>query len=785
MKRILKWLAVLSFLLLGLPALYLGLTLWRAHGGLPQWEGAFDVAGLDGPAEILRDAHGVPHIQARSLRDALFAQGFVHAQDRFWQMALTRQTMAGRLSEWMGGLTLESDRFYRHLGGERLATRLWQQFPEQERPLLEAYAAGVNAWLDSPAFRRPPEMVLLHLQPERWQPQDAFLIWRSVHMMLGSFGEEPSRARVMEWAAHPYALDMLEGGTETTVPIIGADSRADAEQHSQPTKDRAFSNSWMLSGAHTASGLPLLANDPQLASTLPNLWQLVNLRFADGRLSGASLPGLPGVPVGHNGRIAWGATNAHIDVNDIALIELDPDRPGHYRRGQDDPWQTLRTREERIRVRFGRDFVQTVRESGEGLVFVQAELPRLTYSDAPSIATEYRAQGLDVDTSPAGWLRLGQAGDVAGALAAVEAYSGPPLSLSIADIEGRIAYVAAGAIPLRPEAHARRIGLAPQDGNARSYLPASENPRLVDPANGRIVTANQRIVGDEYPHYLSDRYPAPDRALRIHELLDERAVHDPASFVAMQMDTLSPIARRIVPLLLQARPAAPEDAELLRLLADWDFRFELDAVGPLLFLTWGELLNRAVLDDEMGPRIARTRQGFTIMERALDGERAEWCDDVRTPERTETCAELLTATLGEARRLLEAVHGRDPARWTWDRQLHREQHQGLGGLPLLDGLFSRRLPRPGGPESLFTNFIATRDAPDFSSSVFNSSLQVVYDLSDLDASLFMMSGGQSGHFRSPHYHDLTPAWLRGERLTLPADAAHVQVQGRIRLTPTR
>lgn len=175
MRRILKWSGSLLALLVGLPALYLGLTLWRAHGGLPQWEGSFDVAGLDGPVEILRDAHGVPHIHARSKRDALFAQGFVHAQDRFWQMALTRQTMAGRLSEWMGGLGLESDRLYRHIGGERLAARLWQQFPEQERPLLEAYAAGVNAWLDSPAYRRPPEMVLLHVHPERWQPQDAFL----------------------------------------------------------------------------------------------------------------------------------------------------------------------------------------------------------------------------------------------------------------------------------------------------------------------------------------------------------------------------------------------------------------------------------------------------------------------------------------------------------------------------------------------------------------------------------------------------------------------------------
>jgi penicillin G amidase len=783
MKRTMLGLLLFLVALIGAPALYLGVTVWRAHGGLPAWDGELAVAGLDGPVEILRDANGVAYIHASSKRDAIFGQGFVHAQDRFWQMALTRQTMQGRMAEWMGGLMATSDRFYRHLGGDRLAERLWAQFPEQERPLLEAYAAGVNAWLDSRAYRRPPEMVLLHVHPEPWRPQDAFLIWRSVHMMLGSFGQEPSLVRAQAWAAHPSVLDMLDGFTDTVIPIIGPANGGPQLQRSQPIKDQAFSNSWLLSGAHTASGLPLLANDPQLASTLPNFWQLMHLSFEGRRLSGASLPGMAGMPVGHNGRIAWGATNAHIDVNDIALIELDPDQPGRYRRGPVEPWQTLNSREEPIRVRFGRNQVQTIRESAEGIVFVHQELPRLSYSDAPGIGTEVRAVGLDVDTSPAAWLRLGTAGSVADALGALAAYTGPPLSLSIADVHGSIAYVAAGAIPLRPEAHARRIGLAPEDGNARTYLPFPENPRLIDPPDGRIVTANQRIVGDEYPHYLSDQYAAPDRALRIHELLDQRQIHDRASFVAMQMDTLSPVARRIVPLLLATRPDHAADAALLELLAGWDYRFELDAVGPLLFLTWGELLNRAILDDEMGPQVVRTRLGFTVMERAINGERPEWCDDTGTPDQIETCAELLSSTLGEARRTLEAAHGSDPAGWTWDRQLHHEKHLGLGGLPLLDRLFSRRMPRPGGPESMFTNFVLTSEAPDFSRSVFNSSLQVVYDLADLDASLFMMNGGQSGHFRSRHYHDLTPAWTRGERFTIPAEPARIEVTAQLRMIP--
>lgn len=785
MKRVLLVLTVLVFLVIAVPSAYVGLSLWRAHGGLPAWDGDFAVAGLDGPVEILRDANGVAYIHAASKRDAIFAQGFVHAQDRFWQMALTRQMMAGRLAEWMGGPALDSDRTMRHFAGEDLARRLWAQFPEQERPLLEAYAAGVNAWLDSPAYRRPPEMVILHIQPERWRPEDAFLIWRSLYEALAVFGLEATLAFLRGVGAHPSAADMYQGFTDITVPIIPAGEGKQTLQRSQPFKEQAFSNSWLVSGEHTASGLPLLANDPQLPVTLPNLWYLMQLSFDQARLVGPSIPGLPGIPLGHNGRVAWGATAAAVDVNDIALVQLDPDDPTRFRRGPQEPWQALDIRSESIRVRFGRTVEQRVRHTPDGIVRLWEERPDIGFRDQPGTEREGRLLGLDVDTSLAAFLRLHAAHDVPEALDVLAAFTGPPLNISMADVDGNIAYVMAGAIPLRPEAHARTIGLAPDDGNARTYLPFSENPRMVNPGQGRIVTANQRIIGDEYPHYLSDMYAAPHRALRIHEMLDARGAHDPASFLAMQMDTLSPVARSLVPLMLQAEAASAADAEILKRLADWDYRFELDSTGPLIFLTWGELLSRAILDDELGPRGRMVRNGFDMLKRALNGERPEWCDDINTPDHTETCEEWLTQTLTETRELLEATHGPDPAQWTWDRQLHLEPHLGFAGLPLLDRLFSRRLARPGGLETAFISNPVTTAAPDFSRSGFNSSLQMILDLSDLDASLFMISGGQSGHFRSPHYHDLSPAWARGERFTIPGERHQVDAIASLRLSPGR
>jgi len=349
-KRVLLWTMILALVIGMALSGYIGLTLWRAHGGVPDWDGSFEVTGLDGPVEILRDGNGVPHLFASSERDALFAQGFVHAQDRLWQMALNRQTLSGRLSEWMGPLALHSDRVSRILGHSEMAERLWAQFPADERELLEAYAAGVNAWLESPEFKRPPEMVILHVRPERWRPEDSFIVYRGVHQVLSGYGQEPASARYALLAEHVDALDMINTSNQP-VPTIIPPVDDTSLQPALPGKERGFSNSWLVSGAHTASGLPLLANDPQLPATLPNLWYLVHSSVDGQSVVGAGLPGIPGVGIGHNGRVAWGVTNAMIDVNDIALIEVHPDDEGRFRRGPGEPWQAFETRSEQIRVR--------------------------------------------------------------------------------------------------------------------------------------------------------------------------------------------------------------------------------------------------------------------------------------------------------------------------------------------------------------------------------------------------------------------------------------------------
>ena len=770
MKKVLIRSVMGILALIFIVVIYVAITLVRAGGGLPQWDGTVEVAGLDAVAEIVRDEHGIPFIRADSERDLYFAQGFVHAQDRFWQMALSRQTMEGRLAEWLGSMGLESDRVARMYGWSHLAHSSLEAVDSDDRDLLEAYAAGVNAWLESPAFRRPPEMVILHIQPERWKASDAFLAIYHVHRILSSSGLEGFRALFDNTDSPPSAFDMFDQNALMAPPIIVPTGNESVFQPTAPFKDRAFSNNWTLSGDHTASGKPLMANDPHLAQTTPGFWQLQH-HTVDGRIAaGGSVPGHPGIIVGHNDSLAWGVTTAGIDVRDFAYVEAHPENPDRYRRSPDEPWQDFDLRVEEIHIRFGKDLTETIRSTKHG-VSIPRDLGIFGLLDREGLALEVRDVAMDqVSTTTVAFLSLNRARTVYEGLQALEAFTSPAMNLSLADTNGAIAYVTAGRIPLRPDAHARTIGRGPADDNERTYLPYQENPRIVNPSSGRIVTANQQIVGEEYPHYLTDYWAAPYRAWHIHEMLDQRKIHDVDSFHTMQMDSLSPVARELMPLLLETQPTDEADARLMDILRAWDYRFILDAPAPVAWLTWVEFLSRRVVADDMGDTPPAWRAGlYSPLVRALGGEHPEWCDDLGTSA-VESCKDALRSSLTDTRLALEDAFGPDPQGWKWGEvALFRMPHLGFARLPILDGMFSRYTPLPGGPESNFTNAVNLLEAPVFSGTSFTSSYRAIYDLSDLDSSLFMTGGGSSGHFKSPYYDNLTDDWIAGERFKLSPD----------------
>jgi penicillin amidase len=478
------------------------------------------------------------------------------------------------------------------------------------------------------------------------------------------------------------------------------------------------------------------------------------------------VPGVPGIVGGHNGRIAWNITAGGLDGTDLALVERDPEHSSLYRHGPDDTLKEFTTRVDTIQVRFGELQVDTFLTTTRGRVGLPPSLNRFDVETDGAHFLELRDVSFDYpDGLVLSSLRMANALNTEQGLTVGALVTYPNISFSIADTSGNIGYQTAARIALRPESHARFVDFAPADDNARTYLQIQENPRVVNPPSGRIVTANQLIIGEAYPHYLSDGFVRPTRAHRIDEVLDGPKTHDVASFVAMQNDAVSPVARELLPLMLEVRPADPADQLLLEPLTNWDYNFDPESVAPTIFTTWLSFLNQKIREDDL-PGF-RTVGDWTVAQRALGGERSDWCDDRRT-EPVESCKQLLSSSLTESREALKAELGTDTSGWAFGNVVPtRLPHMGFDRLPGLGDLFSREVAVPGGFASLFYAGHTGRDAPGGISTFSHSNYQGVYDLADLSGgSRYITPGGVSGHFKSPYYDNLTEMWVRGDRITL-------------------
>jgi penicillin G amidase len=737
---------------------------------LPQTTGEIDVAGIAAPVEILRDRHGIAHIFAASEADAQFALGFVHAQDRLWQLEMNRRIGSGRVAELVGAAALDTDRFLRTLGVRRVAEANVRHLDADTRKILSAYAAGVNAFLATKPVL-PLEFWLLRAAPEPWSEVDTAAWAKMMAWDLGgNWRSELLRlqlARRLPSAAIEQFLPAYPGDTPPPLPDLRELYGGMEKQPAQVSEAQSIigaSNSWVVSGAHTASGKPLLANDPHLGLSAPNIWYLAQLHAPGLDAIGATLPGMPGIVIGRNARIAWGATNTGPDVQDLYLERLDG--------------RTLSARQETIKVKGAEDVQITVRVSRHGPVISDALQSALDATPRGyALAMAWTALAED-DASLAALVRLGRARDWHEFVEATKSLHAPQQNLSYADVEGNIGFIAPARVPVRKPQNALR-GLAPAPGwdvryDWDGYIPFDELPRALNPSAGAIVTANHKIVPAGYRHHITDEWDVPYRARRIEDLLKEVKAHDVASFRRMQMDAVSLAAREMLPLMLSIR----SDAEVVRRLAAWDGAMAADRSEPLIFDAWWRELARAVYADELGPAFAgRWRPRVEFMKKVLE-EKSAWCNDVRTP-RIESCDELLNLSLDKA---LADVHRRygDDAVWGSAHEA-RLRHRPFSRVAGLNHVFDIRVPSAGGSYTINRGEMDWGDEAEPFANRHASSLRAIYDLGDPQASVFIMPGGQSGNPLSAHYRDLAPLWARGEYLPMISDRKRLESLGLQRL----
>ena len=523
MRRLLRW---LGWTLVGLVLLIIvvaGGGYWWLRQSLPQVDGEIEVAGLKAPVTIMRDRFAIPRIEAESLLDATFALGFVHAQDRLWQMEFQRRLGAGRLAEVVGEAAVPTDRFMRTLGLYRRSEASLAHLEPATIVWLEAYADGVNAYLERRTGPLPLEFLILgHIEPEAWRPADSLVWLRLMALDLGTnYRDELTRARLATRLSPEQIGDLWPDYPEDApvtlaTPALPLDRLAAALPPAPPA--RVGSNAWVLAGSRTADGAPLLANDPHLQLRAPGVFYLAQLRTREVELAGATLPGVPGVVLGHNGQIAWGFTNAGFDTQDLFIERIDPDDPARYLTPAGSA--PFARREEVIEVKGAAPVILEVRETRHGPVLSDLLAGAVeTFGGDHVVALAWTALAED-DVSLQALLGFSRARDWAGFVAALRQVTSPVQNILYADTSGRIGFYAPGRVPIRKAGDGRwPVPGWTGDYDWQGAIPFEELPHAVDPPGGVIINANNRVVPPGYPHLLTADWEAPYRARRLARLL--------------------------------------------------------------------------------------------------------------------------------------------------------------------------------------------------------------------------------------------------------------------------
>jgi penicillin G amidase len=773
MKGVWRWLFRGTLALLLLLALALaGAWIWQ-RSSLPQTEGTLALHGLKATVTVTRDQWGIPTIRAESEADALFALGFVHAQDRLFQMDFTRRLGAGRLSQVVGEATVSIDRLMRTLDLHRVAAANLQQLSPEARAALDSYVAGVNAYIDSHEGPWPMEFYILAYRPDVWTAADSLVWGRLMALQLSlNYGQELLRSELAPLLT-PQEIQQLFPDYPADGPVATQDlARLDPDALRQLGSilpwmygPKSASNAWALSSARSATGGALLANDPHLGLQEPGWWYLARLEFAGRVLAGATAPGVPYMVIGRNDTLAWSFTTTHGDTQDLFIETLDPTDAGRYLT-KDGP-QPFETRQENIAVDGGSPVRFTVRETYHGPVMNDA-LPETAKVVAENQVLTLAWTGLrEDDRSGEALYRLNRATDVAEALEALRDLHSPQQSMILADAEGHITLTVPGRVPVR----AKGDGTVPVPGangefDWTGFVPYEELPRLSDPASGQLVTANNKAVPDDYPHLIAAEWYFPTRAQRIAEVLRAKQVQDLQDMAALQYDSLSIGARELLPILL---PMAAASGEAVDLLSRWDYVMDRDRPEPLIYSAWIKALEQRLLADQVGGMLPELVSVLTEQSvKALIRPDSLFCDDTTTADTIEDCAAAVRASLDDALQALSSLYGDDPADWRWG-EAHRARfdHQFLQYVPLLGDLIAYDLPTNGGQDTVNRGASPLyQPMPGAFRHRHGAGLRAVFDMANPDASLFVIATGQSGNPLSPHYGDQAPLWQQGQSVTL-------------------
>ena len=734
--RILK---LINLSIAGLIVLLCLAAVWFMWRPMPKVSGTIQ-APISTTAHVVRDNLGVPHIMAASMEDAVFLQGYATAQDRMWQMDAIRRFAAGELSEIIGPATLEVDKDARRLRLRRVAEEQSRRLPAADRALMAAYARGVNFYIEQNRGRYPVEFTILRYEPRPWTIEDSLLAGLSMF-----------RDMTTSWKDELAKQDMLQGGDRAKVDFLF------------PTRSgydpQPGSNAWVVGGAHTASGKPLVANDPHLAFGLPSTWYMVHLQAPGLNVRGVSLPGLPAVIIGHNERIAWGVTNLHFDVQDLYREEFNPQTGLYLYQGK--PEQARREADV-IAVKGQPNIPVTTWITRHGPV-IQTDTGQFYALKWTAAQTDgFAYPFLDVDRAR-NWTEF---------TTALSRFPGPAQNFVFADIDGNIGYHATGKLPIRKNYD----GDVPVDGSRGEfewdgYIPFDQLPTFYNPPAGLIVTANQNPFPASYTHRVSGNFSAPYRALQIRALLSSRNGWKPDDMLVVQKDVYSAfsqfLARQAAAAFDSKKPASKALADAVEVLRGWDGQMDKDSAAPLIaeHLYW-QL--RRKLGERASPKKGdayATQMATVAIERLLRARPKDWFADY-----DQLILDSLSAAIEEGAKL----QGSNVKGWKWGAYNQLTiPNPVLSQIPMVGKYFNI------GPAWMSGSSTTVKQT----TRTLGPSMRMVADMSNLDGSMQNITIGQSGHYFSSHYKDEWSSYYVGK--SYPMQFGKVKADGDLTVEPAK
>jgi penicillin G amidase len=791
-------------------------TYYFLSRSLPDYDEAFTLPGITAPVQIVRNNSNVPHIFGATDADVFFALGFAHAQDRLWQMAMLRRTAQGRLSEIFGASTIKTDELLRRYDLYNLALTSVKAQDPQTLAALQAYAAGVNAWIEQintgARGRGAPEFFMFSNEIAAWSPADSIAIIKLMALQLTDQAQrEVLRAEASIVLPDDRLADLLPDDPgqgvaalpdyASVVPGAPGYQFASADGALSPLPRIGFagaSNAFAASRDRSASGGTLLANDPHLMFTAPTIWYLARLQLASGGVIGGTIPGVPLVLVGRSEKLGWGLTTTSADDQDVVIEKLNPDNPEEY--ATPDGWAKFDTRRSIIVVKDAEPVTVTLRWSRNGPILPGTHFGLNTITPGGHVAAiSWTALSPD-DTSLTAGMRIMRSATIDQAMQAGELFVAPAQNLMLADANG-IAMQTIGHLPARDPAHPTQgrmpaMGADPAVG-FRGVLPYADNPHFVNPSSGLLGNTNNKTVDRPFPNHVSFEWGDTQRIQRWLTLMKAREVHTRDSFVEAQLDTVSPTARTLLPLigaeLWFTGEAAPEGTperlrqKALTLLAEWNGEMNEHLPEPLIAEAWLRALTDRLIRDDIGPLAVEFRHPDPIflerVYRDINGASA-WCDVVQSAP-VETCADLARIALDDALLSLSETYGPNIESWRWgDAHQATHDHPVLGSVPVLRYFANIRQSTSGGDYTLMRGQ-SSGNEPDPYLNVKGAGYRGVYDFADPDSSVFITATGQSGHMLSRFYDDLGELWRRGEYIpmSLDPDLARAAAVGITVLTP--